>query len=42
MGGTLAWDIGGNFDERNCLDIDPETLYLDGVEVSDPLTDQVA
>ena len=24
---TLAWDIGGNRDESNCIDIDPYTLY---------------
>ena len=37
MNGTLAWDIAGNFDEANCLDIDPETIYKNGKEVSDPL-----
>jgi hypothetical protein len=41
MGNTLAWDIGGNFDEANCLDIDPETIYTEGVEVADPLSGQV-
>lgn len=24
---TLAWDIVGNRDESNCIDIDPDTLY---------------
>ncbi|MGN0482231.1 MAG: DUF2442 domain-containing protein [Lachnospiraceae bacterium] len=24
---TLAWDIAGNRDEANCIDIDPDTLY---------------
>ena len=24
---TLAWDIGGNRDESNCIDIDPYILY---------------
>ena len=38
MGGTLAWDISGYFNESNCIDIDPETIYLEGEEVSDPLT----
>ena len=37
MNGTLAWDIGGNFDEYNCLDIDPETVYEQGETVTDPL-----
>ena len=27
MNDTLAWDIGGNRDNTNCLDIDPDTLY---------------
>lgn len=30
---TLAWDIAGNRDEFNCIDIDPEMLYsLDNIE----------
>lgn len=24
---TLAWDIVGNMDPKNCIDIDPDTLY---------------
>jgi hypothetical protein len=39
---TLAWDIGGNFDETNCLDIDPESIYQKGLDVADPLADQAA
>jgi hypothetical protein len=35
---TLAWEIGGNFDEYNCIDIDPETIYSTGVDVKDPLS----
>lgn len=27
MNDTLAWDIRGNRDNMNCLDIDPYTLY---------------
>ena len=27
MNGTLAWDISGEWDETNCIDIDPFTLY---------------
>lgn len=34
---TLAWDIGGNFDEHQCLDIDPEMIYSSGIDVEDPL-----
>ena len=38
MGGALAWDTSGCFNESNCIDIDPETIYLEGEEVPDPLT----
>jgi hypothetical protein len=38
---TLAWDIGGNFDEFKCLDIDPEMIYASGVDVADPLSEQI-
>ena len=24
---TLAWDVAGNRNEKECLDIDPDTLY---------------
>lgn len=34
---TLAWDLGGNFDPYKCLDIAPDTIYQDGVDVADPL-----
>lgn len=33
MNGTLAFDIGGNRDERKCVDIDPETIFSDGISV---------
>jgi hypothetical protein len=42
MNGTLAWDIGGNFDIYNCIDIDPETIYANGQEVDDPLFQDMA
>jgi len=38
LNSTLAWDVTGTFDPRNCIDIDPETLYNESVEVKDPLT----
>lgn len=41
MNGTLAWDVGGNFDIYNCIDIDPEAIYLNGQEVDDPLIQPV-
>lgn len=27
LNGTLAWDINGNYDETECLDLDPFELY---------------
>ena len=27
MNDTLAWDLSGDNDPTNCIDIDPETLY---------------
>lgn len=42
INGTLAWDIGGNFNEYECLDIAPETIYESGVDVVDPLAEKVA
>ncbi len=37
MNGTLAWDIAGNFNKWKCLDVDPETIYLEGKDVEDLL-----
>ncbi|NCE98344.1 DUF2442 domain-containing protein [Emergencia sp. 1XD21-10] len=28
MNDTLAWDVSGNRDSSNCIDIDPDTLYM--------------
>jgi hypothetical protein len=42
LNGTLAWDVGGNFDIYNCIDIDPESIYEDGQDVGDPLNKIVA
>jgi Protein of unknown function (DUF2442) len=39
---TLAWDIGGGFDETKCLDIDSETIYSKGIDVADPLGEEIA
>ena len=36
MNGTIAWDIGGNFDARKCIDIDPFKVYESQI-VKDPL-----
>ena len=42
MNGTLAWDVGGNFDPYGCIDIAPETIYAKGKDVADPLETRVA
>lgn len=36
LNGTLAWDISGNYDTSECLDIDPFELY-NLPEVEEPL-----
>lgn len=36
MLGTLAWDMAGNYDETQCVDVAPEWAY-DFPEVEDPL-----
>ena len=42
MNDTLAWDISGTFDTRECIDIAPETIYAEGIDAIDPLTKEVA
>ncbi len=37
LNGTLAWDVSGTFDPTRCIDIDPFTIYNEGIDVSDPL-----
>jgi hypothetical protein len=39
---TLAWDIGGNFDAFKCLDVDPESIYAEVIDVADPLSEDAA
>lgn len=34
---TLAWDLSGEYDPRQCLDLDPSVLYEKSVPVEDPL-----
>ncbi|MEN6349506.1 MAG: DUF2442 domain-containing protein [Syntrophomonas sp.] len=34
---TLAWDLSGNFDPYDCLDLDPEELYNSCPDVQEPL-----
>jgi len=42
MNGTLAWDLSGQFDPSKCIDIDPETIYAQGLSTSDPLSGKTA
>ncbi len=42
LNSTLAWDIGGSFDDTKCLEIDPEVIYSEGIEVADPLGEEAA
>ena len=37
LNNTLAWDLSGQFDPYKCIDLDPEVLYQEGIEVKDPL-----
>ena len=38
MNGTLAWDLSGKFDPTNCIDMDPESIYMTSEDVMiDPL-----
>jgi hypothetical protein len=39
---TLAWDVAGNFNEYECIDIDPETIYQNAKDVSDPLVEKAS
>lgn len=36
LNGTAAWDLSGCHDPRDCIDIDPVTLY-EAQQVQDPL-----
>ena len=38
---TVAWDLSGNYDPANCIDIDPLTIYEESELVSDPLEEVV-
>lgn len=37
LNGTLAWTLDGKYDKFNCIDIDPLTIYEEGVNTEDPL-----
>ena len=36
MNGTLAFDVSGGRNDRKCVEIDPETIFEEGVTVSSP------
>jgi hypothetical protein len=36
INGTLGWDISGNHDANECLDLDPENLYINSIDVAEP------
>ena len=38
MNGTAAWDLSGEHDPTNCIEIDPYTLYK-ARDIADPLED---
>ena len=36
LNGTAAWDLSGNYDPADCIDLDPFVLY-EAERVQDPL-----
>lgn len=43
MNGTLSWDLSGKFDSTNCIDMDPESIYITATDVAvDPLEQESA
>jgi len=36
INGTLGWDINGNHDASECLDLDPDNLYMNSADVAEP------
>lgn len=36
LNNTLAWDLKGNYDESECLDLDPLELYRTCPDVEEP------
>jgi len=37
---TLAWDVSGNYDPTQCLDLDPDVLYEKSTRVEDSLAEK--
>jgi len=40
INGTVAWDVGGNRDPRNCIDLDPCVIF-EQPAVEDPLSTEL-
>lgn len=36
LNNTLAWDLKGNYDETECIDLDPLELYRTCADVEEP------
>lgn len=34
---VVLYFVDGKYDSYNCLNLDPDTLYNEGIEISDPL-----
>lgn len=39
---TLAWDVTGDYNPNECIDLDPVVLYEDSIEVEDFLKPKIA
>ena len=39
IGGAVAWDVNGDRNAENCIDIDPISMYETAQIVQDPLAD---
>jgi len=37
LNNTLAWDVKGNYDEAECLDLDPLEIYRTCPDVEEPM-----
>ena len=37
LNSTLAWTLDGSYNPYECLDIDPVTIYRQGIPIEDPL-----
>jgi hypothetical protein len=42
LNNTLAWDVSGDYNPYNCIDLDPMVLYDESIEVKDPLEEKTS